>query len=67
MAIDHGLKINFADALQHTNKERVDRDQRAGMWRLDVAFLELGTELFQQPYLFFRQRQLLFRGGLLQP
>ena len=46
--------------------EGVDRDQRAGVRRLDVALAELGAEALQQPDLLLGQFERALGGGLLQ-
>ena len=51
MAVDRGLQVDLAHALEHADEEGVDRDQRAGMRGLDVALAELGAEPFEQPRL----------------
>jgi len=52
VAVDRGLQIDLADALERADEEGVDGDQRAGVRGLDVALPELGREPFEQPRLF---------------
>ena len=49
MAVDHGLQVDLAHALERADEEGVDRDQRAGVRGLDVALAELRAEALQQP------------------
>jgi hypothetical protein len=57
-AVDRGLQIDLADALQH-DEEGVDRDQSAGVRRRDVALAELRAEALQQPDLLVGEADLL--------
>jgi hypothetical protein len=41
VAVDGGLQIDLADALERADEEGVDGDQAAGVRRLDVALAEL--------------------------
>jgi len=65
-AVDDGLQIDFADALQVADEEGVHGDQVAGVPGLDLAFAELGAETLEQPDLLVGQVELLARDVLLQ-
>jgi hypothetical protein len=67
MAVDRGLQIDLAHALEHTDEEGVHRDERARMWGLDVPFAELGTEPFEQPRLLRCELDRPLGRDLLQP
>ena len=47
VAVDRGLQVDLADALEHTDEERVDRHQGARVRGLDVPLAELGAEPFE--------------------
>jgi hypothetical protein len=68
VAVDRGLEIDLADALEHTDEERVDGDgdDGAGVRRLDVALAELRAETFQQPDLLVGERELALGRRLLR-
>ena len=66
VAVDRGLQVDLADALEHADEEGVDRDQGAGVRRLDVALAELGAEALQQPDLLIGQLERALGGGLLE-
>ena len=66
-AVDGGLQIDLADTLQDADKEGVDGDQSASVWRLDMAFAVFEAEPLEQSDLFIGQSELVFGGGLLQP
>ena len=67
VAIDDGLEVDLAHALEMADEEGVDGHEVAGMAGLDVAFAELGAEPFQQPDLFGVEIDLALTGGLLKP
>src|SRR5580765_7497102 len=67
MAVDGGLEIDLADALEGADEEGVDSDKTAGVRGFDVAFAELGAEAFEEPDLLLLQLDLALGGGLLQP
>jgi hypothetical protein len=66
VAVDRGLQVDLADALEHPDEEGVDRDQSTGMRRLDVALAELGAEALEQPDLLVGERELALGGRLFQ-
>ena len=66
MAVDHGLQVDLADALEHADEERVDRHQGAGVGGLDMALAELGAEALQEPRLLRRELDRLLGAGLFQ-
>ena len=66
VAVDGGLQVHPAHALQGADKEGVHGHQRAGMRRFDVALAELGTETLQKPDLLLGELELALRGGLLK-
>ena len=66
MAVDCGLQIDFAHALEHADEEGVDGHQTAGMRGFDVPFAELGREAFEQSDLVLPEFDLALGGGLLQ-
>lgn len=66
VAVDRSLQVDPANAVQHAHEERVDRDQGAGVRRLNVALQELRREALQQPDLLVAERGLLLRRRLLQ-
>jgi hypothetical protein len=41
VAVDRGLQVELADALEGADEEGVDRDQASGVRCLDVPFAEL--------------------------
>jgi hypothetical protein len=47
VAIDRGLEIELADALERADEESVNRDQRSGVRRLNMALTELGRVALQ--------------------
>lgn len=59
VAVEDGLQVDLADALQRTDEESVDRDELSRVMHLDLAFPEFRTEAFQQPDLLFAERQRL--------
>ena len=65
-AIDDGLQIDLAHALERADKEGVHGHQIAGVVGLDMALAELGTEPLKQPDLFVRQADLLARDVLFK-
>ena len=67
MAVDRGLQIDLADALEHTDEEGVDGDERAGVRGLDVPLAELGAEPFQEPRLLGCELDRALGRGPLQP
>jgi hypothetical protein len=67
MAIDGGLQIDLAHAFQHADEEGIDRDQRAGARRLDMALAELRAEAFELTDLFGAERDLARSAFFLQP
>ena len=67
MAVDDGLQVDLADTLQHTDEERIDRDQGAGVRGLDMPLAELRAEALEQPGLLGRELDRPLGGGLLQP
>jgi hypothetical protein len=44
VAGNDGLQIDLADTLEDTDKEGVDGDQSAGVWRLDMALAVFRAE-----------------------
>jgi len=66
MAINGGLKIDFADALEGPDKECVDGDQIAAVAGLDVALSELGAESLEETYLVFGEGEFPLADGLLK-
>lgn len=66
VAVDGGLQVDLADALQHPDEEGVDGHERAGVRGFDVAFAELRTEAFEQPDLFVGEGQRALGCRLLQ-
>lgn len=66
MAINGALKIDFADALEGSDKESIDGDQVAGVAGLDVPLPELGTEALQEPYLVFGEGDFPLADRLLK-
>ena len=67
VAVDRGLQIDFADALEGADEEGVDTDETAGVRGLDVALAELRREALQQPGLLLGEFDLALGGGLFQP
>lgn len=51
VAVDDGLQVDLADALEDADEKRVDGDETACLRDLDVALAELGRGAFlcQQP------------------
>jgi hypothetical protein len=66
MAINRGLKIDFADALEGPDKEGVDGDQIAGVAGLDVPLSELWAESLQETYLVFGEGEFPLADRLLK-
>jgi hypothetical protein len=51
-AVDGGLQVDLADALQDADKEGVDCDQSTGVRRLDMGLAKLGAKPHQKLELF---------------
>jgi len=67
VAVDGGVQIDLAEALQDANEEGVDGNQRAGVRRLDMALAVFRAEPLEQRDLFLREGELALGRGLLQP
>ena len=67
MAVDGRLQIDLPDTLERTDEEGVHGVERACMRDLDLAFLELGREAFEEANLFFGEFDLAFSGGFFEP
>ena len=48
MTVDGGLGVDAPDAFEMPHKEGIDRQERSGVWSLDVSFPELGTEALEK-------------------
>ena len=66
VAVDDGLQVDLADALEMTDEEGVHGHQVAGIAGLDMAFAELGREPLQQPDLLVGEVDLGARDVRLQ-
>lgn len=66
VAVDGGLQIDLAHALEDADEEGVHGHQGAGVERLDMPLPELRTEAFQQTDLLVRQGQLALSRAFLQ-
>jgi hypothetical protein len=40
-AVDSGLQVELSDTLERADEEGADRDETAGVWRLEMALAEL--------------------------
>lgn len=49
VAVDRGLQVDLADALECADEEGVDGDEPAGVRSLDVALAGLRREAFERP------------------
>jgi hypothetical protein len=47
-AVDGGLQMDLADTFQDADKEGVDGDQSAGVWRLDMALAKFRAKPLQE-------------------
>ena len=56
-AVDDGLQINLADAFERADKERVYRNQFAGVMHLNLPLSELRAKAFQQANLLIIELQ----------
>jgi hypothetical protein len=66
-AVNGGLQIDPADALQDADKEGVAGEQGASVRRLDMALAIFRAEPLQELNLLTGQAELAVGGGLLQP
>ena len=67
MAVGGGLQIDLPDAVERADEEGVYGDEGAFMRGLDVAFAELGREVFEEANLFFGEFDLAFSGWFSGP
>jgi len=66
VAVDGGLQVDLAEALEHADEEGVDGDERAGVRRLDMTLAELRAEPLQQADLLVGQGKRALGRRLLQ-
>ena len=67
VAVDGGVQIDLAEALQDADEEGVDGNQRAGVRRLDMTLAVFRAEPLEQSDLLIGQAEFALGRGLLQP